>query len=150
MRVMSRILVLTDSVRVAPLIGAAQLQLIGRRTHRGETERVGESVGAGQVRLLELQPGQVPNLDRRVGRSTAVLAAERSLFAVHIAVSPVMSRRGPRADGDHPRAVIDCSSRPDDEITTDDCAVSQVLMRNPSVLTGTRYDDRTYPHDAAQ
>jgi len=57
MRVMSRILVLTDSVRVAPLIGAAQLQLIGRRTHRGETERVGESLGAGQVRLLELQPG---------------------------------------------------------------------------------------------
>ena len=149
MRVMSRILVLTDSVRVAPLIGAAQLQLIGRRTHRSETERVGESAGAGQVRLLELQPGQVPNLDRRVGRSAA---APRSapLFAVQIAVSPVMSRRGPRADGDHPRAVIDCSSLPDDEITTDDCAVSQVLMRNPSVLTGTRYDDRTYPHDAAQ
>ena len=62
----------------------------------------------------------------------------------------VIVRRGPRAAGDHPRAVIDFSSLTDDEITTDDCAVSQVLMRNPSVLTGTRYDDRTYPHDAAQ
>jgi len=39
---------------------------------------------------------------------------------------------------------------PDDELTTDDCGVSQVLMRNPSVLTGTRYDDGTYPRDAAQ
>ena len=46
--------------------------------------------------------------------------------------------------------VIDCSSLPDDEITTDDCAVSQALVRNPSVLTGTRYDDRRYPHDTAQ
>ena len=142
---MSRILVLTDSVRVAPLIGAAQLQLIGRRTHRGETERVGESVGAGQVRLLELQPGH-----RTLIVGLAARPRSAPLFAVQIAVSPVMSRRGPRAAGDHPRAVIDCSSLPDDEITTDDCAVSQVLMRNPSVLTGTRYDDRTYPHDAAQ
>ena len=50
------------------------------------------SVAARSAGLLELQPSQIPNLDRRVGRSAGVLAAERSLFAVQIAVSPVTGR----------------------------------------------------------
>src|SRR5450755_3456321 len=37
-----------------------------------------------------------------------------------------------------------------DEIVTHDRIVSQALMRNSSVLTGTRYDCRTYPYDGAQ
>ena len=119
-------------------VGPAQLQLVRRPAHGGETERVGKSLGAGQVRLLELQPGQVLDLDRRVGRPAGVLPAERSLFAVQVAVSPVM--------GGH-RLFLSILI---DEIITYDCIVSQDLMRNSSVLTGARYDDRTYPNDAAQ
>ncbi len=71
-------------------VGSAQLQLVRGPAHGGETEGVGESLGAGQVRLLELQPGQVRDLDRRIGRPTWVLPAEPSLFAVQVVVSPVM------------------------------------------------------------
>ena len=71
-------------------IGPAQLQLVRRPTHRAETERMRKSLRAGQVRLLELQPGQILGLDRRVGCPTRVLPAEPSLFAVQVVVSPVM------------------------------------------------------------
>ena len=52
--------------------------------HRAEAERPREGLGAGQVRLLELQPGQIADLDQRVARAARVLPAQRALLAVQV------------------------------------------------------------------
>ena len=47
-------------------IGASQLQLAGRARDGVEAERLREGLGADQVWFLELQPGDVVDLDHRI------------------------------------------------------------------------------------
>jgi hypothetical protein len=48
-------------------VATAQVQLVLRAQRRGETEGVGKRLGFDQVRLLELQPEDVVDLDDRIG-----------------------------------------------------------------------------------
>ena len=48
-------------------VAAPQVQLVVGAQRRGETECMGERLGLGQVRLLELQPDDVLDLDDRIG-----------------------------------------------------------------------------------
>jgi hypothetical protein len=59
--------------------------------HRDEPERPGELLGPAQIRLLELEPGQVENLDDGVLRAPGVFAGQRALLAVQVAMCPVVS-----------------------------------------------------------
>ena len=104
-------------------VGAAQLQLVGGAQHGGEAERAGERLGADQVRLLELQPGQVVHLDHRVARPPGVLAAQRALLAVQVVVGVDVcrSRASPRLTDDIVTYRRPAQSRVSDEIlNTDD------------------------------
>ena len=56
----------------------------GRALCRLEAEGPRERLGAGQVGLLELQPGDVDDLDHRISGPAGVLAGERSLLAVQV------------------------------------------------------------------
>ena len=48
-------------------VAAAQVQLVVGAQRRGETESVGKRLSLDQVRLLELQPEDVLDLDDRIG-----------------------------------------------------------------------------------
>jgi hypothetical protein len=65
-------------------VGAAQVQFLGRPQCDLETERPGERLGAEQVRLLELQPGDVGDLDHRGARPAGVFALTWAVLAVQI------------------------------------------------------------------
>ena len=54
-----------------------------------KAERPRERLGAHQVWLFELQPGDVDDLDHRISRPVGVVARQRSLLAVQVAVSVV-------------------------------------------------------------
>jgi hypothetical protein len=71
-------------------VGAAQLELVGGVAHRDEPERPGELLGPAQIRLLELEPGQVENLDHGVLRTPRVLPLQCALLAVQVAVCAVV------------------------------------------------------------
>ena len=58
----------------------------GVRSNGGEAERAGERLGAIQIRLLELEPGDVGDLDDRIAGPTGVLARQRALLAVQVVV----------------------------------------------------------------
>ena len=47
-------------------VGSAQMQFVGGVQHSVEPEGPGEGLGADQIRLLELQPGEVADLDHGV------------------------------------------------------------------------------------
>ena len=111
-------------------VGAAQLQLVGGAPHRGEPERAGERLGAVQVRLLELQPGQVGTLMTGFARPSRVLARQRALLAVQ-------SRCGCRS-----LRLISDLLRVTDEIVTYDDTVSQEILRNSSELRLHCYRER--------
>ena len=65
-------------------VGAAQLQRVLGAQCRREPERVREGLGANEVGLLELQPGDVAHLDHRIGRPALVFAVAGALFAVQV------------------------------------------------------------------
>ena len=67
-------------------VGAAQMQLVVGAQRGGEAERVSEGLGAGQVGLLELQPGDVVHLDHRIAGPPRVLALAGALLAVQVSV----------------------------------------------------------------
>jgi len=71
-------------------VHTSQLHLVRGLRGGGEPERVRELLGSLQVRLLELQPGDVLDLDHRVDGAARVLTAQRTLLAVQVAVSSVM------------------------------------------------------------
>ena len=72
-------------------VGPAQLELVGRPAHGGEPERVRKALRGDQVGLGELEPGQVEHLDDGVLRAAGVLATQRTLLAVQVAVGPVVT-----------------------------------------------------------
>ena len=65
-----------------PRVAAPQVQLVVGAQRRGETKGVGKRLGLDQVRLLELQPENVVDLDDRVGRAPRVFAWAGALLAV--------------------------------------------------------------------
>ena len=71
-------------------------------SYRGEPEGSGEGLGADQVRFLELEPGQVADLDQGVFRAAGVLSAPGALLAVQsfVGVDCVWSRSSPRLTDD--------------------------------------------------
>src|SRR5699024_1577946 len=67
-----------------PGIGAAQIQLVVCAGHGREPESRGERLGGDQIGLLELQPGEVADLDDRIRRTPGVLSAQAALVAVQV------------------------------------------------------------------
>src|SRR5439155_27247122 len=65
---------------------AAQVQGVGRAGGRDKPERVGEPLGRVEVRLLELEPRQVLNLDHRVLRPAGAVTPLGALLAVQVRV----------------------------------------------------------------
>jgi hypothetical protein len=63
-------------------VGAAQVELGGGAQRGLESEGPGERLGAGQVGLLELQPGQSLNFDDRVAGPPGVFAGSCAVLAV--------------------------------------------------------------------
>ena len=82
----------------------------------------GERLGASQVGLLELQPGDVGDLDDRIARPSGVLPGERALLAVQVVV------------GCRQMPLIRISSCKVDEIVTYDDTLSQVFLTKSSKL----------------
>ena len=107
-------------------VGPAQLELVRRPAHGGEPERVREALRGGQVGLGELEPGQVEHLDDGVLRAARVLAAQRTLLAVQVAVGPVVTGH-----------LLLLKLVTDDIITHEGIAQSRVL-RKSSFLTEAR------------
>jgi hypothetical protein len=64
----------------------AQVQFVGVVPRRLEAKGPGERLGACQVGFVELQPGDVGDLDHRIAGPARVLAAQRAFVAVQIPV----------------------------------------------------------------
>ena len=77
-----------DHHALDPAVGAAQPQLALLTGGGVEPERAREGLRPGQIRLVELQPGQAADFDDRVGGPTRVLASERPGLAVQRVVRP--------------------------------------------------------------
>jgi hypothetical protein len=60
------------------------LKLARNALGRLETERPSKRFGAGQVRLLELEPRDVGDLDDRICRQARMFAGEGPLFTVQV------------------------------------------------------------------
>ena len=73
-------------------VGSAQVKLVGGVQHGGEAERPREGFRADQVWFLELQPGQIADLDQRVAGAPGVLPAQGALLAVQVFVGVDMCR----------------------------------------------------------
>src|SRR6185437_4030335 len=58
------------------------VQLICGAQRGSETERRGERLGPGEIRLFELEPENVLDLDDRVGRAPWMLAPQGALLTV--------------------------------------------------------------------
>ena len=65
-------------------VAAPQVELVGGAQRRREPEGQGEALGPLQVGLLELQPGQVVDLDDGVGGPAGVLAGQGAVLAVQV------------------------------------------------------------------
>jgi len=103
-------------------VGAAQMQLVRRARDGAEAEREGERLGANQVRLLELQPGDVVHLDHRIAGSPRMFPGSSALLAVQVVVG---------ADG----VAHSNSFFVTDEIVTYDGTISQHFLTKSSKLT---------------
>ena len=67
-------------------IGSAQVHLVGGAQCCGEAEGLRERLGAPEVWFLELQPGDVGDLDHRIARPSGVLTTAGALLAVQVIV----------------------------------------------------------------
>lgn len=99
-------------------VGAAQMHPAGFAQRDPEAEGAGEGLGADEVRLLELQPGDVGHPDHRIRGPAWVFAATRTALGMQ----PLVSVGSP-LDIDHDRHRL-CS----DEIVTYERLVSQGLL----------------------
>ena len=68
------------------LASPAQLDLVGTTVYHLKPEGRRKRLGARQVRLLELQPGDVDGLDHGISRPAWVFAGKRPLLTVQVAV----------------------------------------------------------------
>ena len=97
-------------------VGPPQVQFL-RGDGRGlEPERAGEGGGPGQVRFVELQPGQVGDLDHRIDGTAGVITGHRPLLAVQLVMRTDDVAHGP-------------SFLLVDEIVTYDVTISQGSVR---------------------
>ena len=104
-------------------VGAAQVQLVGGAQRGREAEGVREGLGADQVGLLELQPGDVAHFDHGVAGPAGVLALAGALLAVQVLWAPTVS-------------LMPTSSDCTDEIVTYDGTLSQgILTKSSKVRT---------------
>ena len=67
-------------------VAATQVQLVVGAQRDAEPERQRKRLRFLEVRLLELQPDDVVDLDHRVGRAARVLTRQGALFAVQAIV----------------------------------------------------------------
>ena len=74
-----------------PGVASPQLELVGGLPDSGEPERLREPFRGREVRLAELEPGKVVDLDDGVPGSSWVLAGARPLFAVQVVVRSVVA-----------------------------------------------------------
>jgi hypothetical protein len=72
------------------VLGAPQVQLARGPPGGREAERAGEDLGPSQVGFLELQPGEIADLDDRVDGPARVLAGQGALLAVQAGVRVVL------------------------------------------------------------
>ena len=107
-------------------VGAAQLQLVGGAQNGGEAERARERLGPVQVRLLELQPGDVGTLITGLRDRPGCSPRQGALLAVQVVVS---------ADGVAHHDLLGKS----DEIVTYDVTLSQAFLTKSSKLTNLCY-----------
>jgi hypothetical protein len=78
-----------------PGVGSAQMKFTRVDGGGGEPEGAGESRRAGDVGLVELEPGEVCDLDHRVTRPAGVFSAQRPLLAVQLVVRADDLAHGP-------------------------------------------------------
>jgi hypothetical protein len=74
-------------------VDAAQCDQVRAAMRSLETESPRERLGADQVRLVELQPGDVGDSDRRIAGSTGMFAGSGTLLAVQVLMQVAGYRR---------------------------------------------------------